>query len=251
MIGKELRALYPISWLSESTTFVEFVNELLSRDDAYLLVGDFASGEHDRVPSFFTEVLPKFIASKLIENATSRIYCIDLHSLRLDSLLGKLEETNLLSQVRVVQAKLETMDKHAFLRPSMIDYLENHQDELIWLDDFLIGEKRFPPGCFDIGIFNNDIIGYLHEYYKESSDFNKGLQTVHRLMKKEGLLVVANPCSLYVVDNVAILENNRFKFIEGIDIDLSTSTVSYFESTVEPNRLSRLNHYTFMLFRAD
>jgi hypothetical protein len=244
---KDLHSIYPISWILKSPAFVNFMKTSLTKRNDEFLVADFASGEHDRVPSFFIKILPELLALK-DTNRETYVYSIDLHSLRLDSLLGKLEEINILSKARVVQAKLESMDQEANMRPAMVDYIETHLDTAIWLDDFLIGENRFPPNCFDIGVLNNDIIGYMHEYYRSYSDVDAGIRKVSNLIRKDGLLIVTLPCSLYVVDNIGFLERIGFKFEEGVDIDLSTDEIVFLDKRTDPKSMSRLGHYTFILF---
>jgi len=248
MERKDLHSIYPISWILESPTFLDFMQRSLSDDDDYFYIADFASGEHDRVPSFFVKEIPKLLKHK--NNFSKRIvtYCTDLHALRLDSLMGKLEEENLLDKVRVVQAPLEKMDETANLRPGMSEFLDQNPESVSWLDDFLIGEQRFPPECFDIGILNNDIVGYMHEYYKEYSDAKVGLQKVHRLIRRNGMLIVTMPCSLYVVDNVSILENIGFEYLEGVDVNLTSGEKTFFEKEFKPENMSRLGHYTFLIF---
>ncbi|MFW9961230.1 MAG: hypothetical protein ACFFDV_09435, partial [Candidatus Thorarchaeota archaeon] len=161
---------------------------------------------------------------------------------------GNLEESGLLERARVVLAKLESMDQEAFLRPSMIDYIEEHLESAIWLDDFLMGENRFPPDCFDLGILNNDVIGYLHEYYKSYSDAQLGVQKVLKLIRKDGLLIVTMPCSLYPIDNIAVLEKVGFAFLEGVDVDLSTEEITTLNEEAKPETMSRLGHYTALFF---
>ena len=56
------------------------------------------------------------------------------------------------------------------------------------------------------------------------------------------------PCSLYVVDNISVLESIGFELLEGIDIDLASETVSYIERETAPESMSRLNHYSFLVF---
>ena len=231
----------------KSPEFVNFMKESLCRGSDEFLIADFASGEHDRVPSFFIQVFPKLL-SNIHEARKNFVYCIDLHSLRLDSLLGNLEESHLLGRTRVVQARLETMDQEASMRPGMIDFIEEHLENVIWLDDFLIGERKFPPNCFDLGILNNDIIGYMHEYYKSYSDVQLGIQKVFNLIRKDGMLIVTMPCSLYPVDNIAVLEKVGFAFLEGIDIDLSTEDITILDRMIDPKTMSRLGHYTALLF---
>ncbi len=212
------------------------------------LVADFASGEHDRVPSFFVRILPELVAKVMVLKKRTTVYCTDLHALRLDSLMGKLEEAALLENVRVVHAKLETMDEDAHLRPGMLEYLANSHSSLTRLDIHLKKKCFIPPETFDIGVLNNDVVGYLHEYYMEYSDAKVGLQKVHKCLKKGALLVVTMPCSQYVVDNVGILESVGFEFLEGFDINLLDGSVVSINHFTEPKTMSSLGHYSFLIF---
>ncbi|MHA1615515.1 MAG: hypothetical protein ACTSW7_02535 [Candidatus Thorarchaeota archaeon] len=248
MEHKDLHAIYPISWIYESPVFRDFMNASLSKGDDHFYIADFASGEYDRVPSYFVRELPRLLKEDIDPSKKICVYCTDLHALRLDSLLGKLEEEDILANVRVVKATLEKMDEEATLRPAMIDFLDGDPETISWLDEFLIGEQRFPPECFDIGILNNDVVGYMHEYYKDYSDARIGLQKVRKLIREKGLLVVTMPCSLYVVDNVAVLEEVGFKYLQGVDVNLSTGEKTFLEKTVLLDQLSNLGHYTFLIF---
>ena len=212
--------------------------------DNEFLVADFAAGEHDRVPSFFVNILPK------IHSCPRRVvvYCTDLHALRLDSLMGKLEESAILHNVRVVQAKLETMDLEAKFRPAMIEYLESRPDTMTSLDHYMMENSAIPMQSFDIGILNNDVVGYLHEYYAEYSDVATALQKVHATLKKGALLIVTKPGSLYIVDNIDVLEKVGFTFLEGKDIDLSDGSISDLKRSTEPQNMSRLRHYSYLIF---
>jgi SAM-dependent methyltransferase len=211
------------------------------------IVADFASGEHDRVPSFFVRIVPDFLEG-IEQKKRTTVYSIDLHTLRLDSLLGKLEESAILDRTRVVQAKLESMENEASFRPDLIDFLSRSPVEETWLDRILQTDKKIPQESFDIGVLNTDVVGYLHEYYTEYSDAEVALRQVYRTIKKDGLLIVTNPCSLYVVDNVKVIENVGFAFVEGIDIDLSTGSISEIGRETAPESMSRLNHYSFLVF---
>lgn len=247
MEDKDLRNVYPISWITESSRFNECIAKLLTSSEDDLLVADFASGEYDRVPTYFTKKLPwMFMPSFDVRRIV--VYCTDIHALRLDSLYGKLAEEGSLSQVRVVQAALETMDTSANLQSENFDYINNNPDIANWLDDFLIGEQCFPSECFDIGILNNDVIGYMYEYYTEYSDAEKGLEKVYKLIRNNGLLIVTMPCLQYMVDNMSVLEDIGFKFRQGIDITISTGEKIVLRKDVELNKLSNLGHYTFFLF---
>ncbi len=162
--------------------------------------------------------------------------------------MGKLEESGLLEHVRVVHAKLETMDEMAIMRPEIVTYLEKRPEIITSLDHHLMEKKFIPPASFDIGVLNNDVIGYLYEYYKEHSNATMSLQRVHRTLKKGALLVVTMPCSLYVVDNVKILESLGFSFLEGIDVNLKDGSITTLDRNTEPQSMSRLGHYTFLIF---
>lgn len=248
MEDKHLRNVYPVSWVTESPRFIKYIEKWHSDSKDNLLVADFASGEHDRIPTFFTKELPRLLKHPPASKKRIIVYCTDIHALRLDSLLGKLEEDDLLNNVRVVHAALETMDTNAKLRTPSMDFIKDNPDIATWLDNFLIREQAFPSECFDVGILNADVVGYMHEYYKEYSDALIGLQKVQRLIRNNGLLVVTMPCSLYVIDNVAVLEEVGFKYLQGVDIKLSSGEKTYLEKNVKPASLSRLGHYTFLIF---
>jgi hypothetical protein len=235
--------IYPLAWIGKSQVFMDYVTA--ASQNAEFLVADLASGEHDRTPSFFLDLLHKMSPS--VPKRTI-VYCIDIHALRLDSLLGTLEELNALKNARVVQAKLEKMDEDARLRPDMIDYLESNDKLMTSLDYHLKTKKFIPPGTFDLGVLNNDMVGYLHEYYKEYSDAVLGLRKVHQSLKKGALLVVTMPCSLYVVDNIQVLETIGFEFLEGKDIVLEDGSITDLDRQTNPQTMSRLGHYSFLIF---
>jgi len=50
------------------------------------------------------------------------------------------------------------------------------------------------------------------------------------------------------VDNVKVLESVGFVFLEGTDIDLSSGRVSPIDRKTSPESMSRLNHYSFLVF---
>ncbi len=135
-------------------------------------------------------------------------------------------------------------------RPSEIQYLQTHPKEKTWLDDHLLSRGLLPNGCFEFGILNNDVVGYLFEYYKTYTNAKRSLEGIRSTMKDGSLLVVAQPCSLYPVDNVKVLNASGFTFVEGIDLDLKTKKATNLNSDTAPEVLSRLGHYTFLVFRA-
>ncbi|MFW9982981.1 MAG: hypothetical protein ACFFE3_13835 [Candidatus Thorarchaeota archaeon] len=252
ILDSALFSIYPIAWILKSGVVMDFMREADETEPSderrrEFLVADYAAGEHDRISSFFIKILHEIDSvPNTIKRAT--VYCIDLHALRLDSLLGKLEESHLLDRARVVQARLESMDLEAIFRPDMIEYLNQNPTEITWLDRDILLNKRIQSESFDIGILNNDVVGYLHEYYKEYSNAALALKQVFQTIRSGGLLIVTMPCSLYVVDNVAVLESVGFKFIEGVDIDLDVGKVSIIDRNVSPRSISKLNHYSFLVF---
>ena len=239
---EDIYSIYPIAWIAKSQALLDY---LASAETDELMVADFASGEYDRVPSYFVDLLPK---KHPVKPKRTVVYCTDLHALRLDSLLGKLEELDLLDNVRVVHAKMETMDENAHLRPDMETYLKSRPDVLTSLDNHLMSKGFIPKESFDLGVLNNDVVGYLHEYYKEYSDAAISLEKVHGTLKKGALLVVTKPCSLYEVDNVKTLESIGFQFLEGLDVNLAENSVSQIDGQTKPKAMSRLGHYSFLVF---
>jgi hypothetical protein len=50
------------------------------------------------------------------------------------------------------------------------------------------------------------------------------------------------------VDNIQVLESLGFEFVEGLDIQLSDGAVTTLGRSTEPQTMSRLGHYTFLIF---
>jgi hypothetical protein len=67
-------------------------------------------------------------------------------------------------------------------------------------------------------------------------------------MKRGGMLVVTTPSQIKKVDNVQLLQDVGFNFLEGIDVDLATGKVLIFAKTYPPAALSRIGHYSALLF---
>ncbi|MFX1416946.1 MAG: hypothetical protein ACFFC0_09035 [Promethearchaeota archaeon] len=265
-----IRTLYPISWISESLRVMEFLGDSLllheqttiaqAADD--FLLADFASGENDQIPMFFIKLLPDLLAewTRGHRVVTTReyhgfkrltTYSTDLHGLRLDGLLGLFEENGIQNRARGVHAKLEAMTTEAALRPSDIEFVLSHPEEKTWLDDHILNRGRVPDDCFHFGVLNNDVVGYLFEYYRTYTDPQRSLATVRSTMKDGAMLIVTQPCSIYAVDNIEVLMKCDFKFIEGLDVDLRTKAVSKLTQECSIDSLSRLGHYTFLVFQAD
>ncbi len=231
-----------------------------SRADDFL-IADFASGENDQIPMFFVKLLPDILVEWVREHHALTMegnhefkrlttYSTDLHGLRLDGLLGLLEESGIQNRARGIHARLEAMTTEAALRPSEIEFLRSHPGERTWLDDYIINEGRLPDGCFQLGIFNNDVVGYLFEYYKTYTDAQRCLLTVRSTMKEGAMLIVTQPCSLYSVDNIEVLTTCDFEFVEGLDVNLETKEVIDLDPDCAIESLSRLRHYTLLIFQA-
>jgi len=225
------------------------------------LMADFASGENDQVPFFFIKLLPEFLVAWDSERHADvpgenhrfnrlTTYSTDLHGLRLDGLLGLFEENGVQNRARGVHARLETMTTEAAFRPSDAEYVQSHPEERTWLDDHIINQGRLPDGCFQFGVLNNDVVGYLFEYYKTYTDAQRSLLTVRSTMQEGAMLIVTQPCSLHSVDNIEVLANCGFKYVEGLDVDLRTKTVTHLDSECDYRSLSRLGHYTLLVFQA-
>lgn len=245
MIDKVTRIAYPISWIVNSQVLLDFLEcETPSEDEMF--IADFASGEHDRVPTFLLRVLRSSLRRRPRRRWVT--YSIDLHALRLDSLLGKLEEESLLGNARVVQARLETMRTSATLRPGLVAFLEKHDSMMTMLDRILLLEEHIPAQSFELGILNNDVVGYLHEYYTEYGHPSRALEGVHQVMKTGGLIIVTMPGLLYPVDNVRVLESLGFSYVQAVDIDTSSGVQRTFDEKPEDVSFSSLGHYSFLVF---
>lgn len=242
----ETRRAYPISWITKSEALIDYLTSDVG-DASELAIADFASGEHDRVPSFFLRTLRNVIEPRPLKRWV--VYSIDLHALRLDSLLGYLEQEGLLAHARVVLARLESMRKKAELRPALADFLSSHPANQTSLDRVLFAQKLIPPDSFQIGILNNDVVGYLHEYYNEHTDANRALTGVYEVMKTGGLLVVTKPCALYRIDNVQILESIGFDYVQGVDVEIESGRVETYGERPNQDQLCRSGHYSFLVFR--
>ncbi|MFW9890031.1 MAG: hypothetical protein ACFFER_17750 [Candidatus Thorarchaeota archaeon] len=244
------RALYPISWICESATVTEYLREQISEahPEEFMIV-DFASGENDNIPTFIHRVLPDFIPDIDFSARKMITYSTDLHGLRLDSLYGIIQGQNLENRARALHAHLENMVTEASYRSDQVEYLNENRREQTFLDKRIMNERRIGEDAFDFGFLNNDVIGYLFEYYKADTDALTSLEAVHKTMRPGSLLLVTQPCSLYPVDNLKALSHVGFIFVEGIDVELKTREVSLIREDAELDTLSRMGHYTFLVLK--
>lgn len=224
-----------------------FRKQFAAVDAEELLIADFASGENDRIPNFIHRVLPDFIPDLDFSTRRTFTYSTDLHGLRLDSLYGLFQEQHLEGCARAVHARMESMVTEASFRLEQAEYLNEHQKELTILDKRIIEEQRIGEDVFDLGFMNNDVIGYLFEYYKADTDALTSLEAVQKTMKPSGLLIVTQPCSLYPVDNLDVLSRVGFSFIEGVDVELDSGEVTLLSDDAELDSLSRMGHYTYLV----
>ncbi len=242
--------LYPISWICESKSVRDFLNSQYAMPNANdFLIADFASGENDNIPNFIHRVLPDLLPDLDFSRRRTITYSTDLHGLRLDSLYSLFQEREIVGFARAVHARLESMVSEASFREEQSDYLQAHQDELTVLYKRIINERRIGSDIFDLGFLNNDVIGYLFEYYKAYTDALASLEAVRKTLRPGGLLIVTQPCSLYPVNNFDVLKRVGFSFVEGFDFDLKTGESISIDESVELGALSRLGHYTFLILR--
>ncbi len=239
-----------MSWICESKSIMDFfIQQYSSADSDELLIADFASGENDKIPTFIHKVLPDFLPQSDLSTRRTITYSTDLHGLRIDSLYAMFDEQGISDCSRAVYARLESMTTEAAFRQEQHDYLLAHQDNQTSLDRRIVKEKRTGEDVFDLGFLNNDVIGYLFEYYKAYTDALASLTTVQKTMRLGGLLVVTQPCSLYPVDNLEVLRQVGFSFIEGLDIDTNTGKRTSISESVDLDALSRMGHYTFFVLK--
>lgn len=228
----------------------EYLRRRISAGDTKeFLIADFASGENDRIPNFIHRVLPDFLPDLDFSAVRPITYSTDLHPLRLDSLFGLFQEQRIENRARAVHARLEMMVTQASYRQDQAEYLNENQHEQTVLDRRIIQEQRIGEGAFDLGFLNNDVIGYLFEYYKAYTDALTSLEAVQKTMRPGSLLIVTKPCSLYPVDNIDVLSGIGFSFIEGIDIKLNSGEVLPISEDAELDTLSRMGHYTYLVLK--
>ncbi len=240
----------PIAILNSSERFLETVGNLVeSNGQREILVADYASGENEEIPLFMHHELPRALDAREIR-FSSTVYCIDLHTLRIESLYSKLKEMGLIKNTRIVVSKFEKMISEAHFPETQIEYM-NCLEKLNSVDEQVLRYNKIPKGCFDIGILNNDVIGYIHSYYKEYTNSEASMKGFRETMHGDGLLIVTQPCMLYPVDNIAFLESHGFNFIWGIDFNSHTSDSIEFDRRYPIERMSRLGHYTVLLFECD
>ncbi len=184
------------------------------------------------------------------EQISMRVYCTDLHTLRIESLFDKLQEENLMEKTRVILSKFESMTKDAIFPDVQKEFLKTISEELSEIDQYILAEQALPESCFDIGILNNDVIGYIHEYYKEYTNAKQSIEGIKSVMKPQSLLVVTQPCLLYPIDNIEVLQRHGFQFVEGYDIETESGTLTTVDEGTNPKSMSRLGHYTVLIFES-
>ncbi|MHA1577190.1 MAG: hypothetical protein ACTSU3_07500 [Candidatus Thorarchaeota archaeon] len=256
--------LFPFGWIGKSEVVMNWILEQLSEvqkvQDSNLLVADFAAGQNEEIPLFFTQFFPAMLDEWIKTNPSHEgftsdplplaTYCLDFHELRISYLFGLLEEENALDMNRVVFTKLESMDKHAVFPDFQKEVLPKRNETSFGIDQSILEKEQIPSECFNLGILNTDMIGYLFEYYKLQSDLVQCLSGIHKTMVPGGLLIVTQPCLFCYVDNIGVLEDAGFEFIESVDVDLKSGEVITLKKDVDQSALSRMDHYSFLVFVA-
>ncbi len=257
--------LFPFGWIGKSDTIMNWMLDQLSKarkaHDSNFLIADFAAGQNEEIPIFFAQFFPTMLEEWIRTNDLNNdlivgrlpllTYCLDFHKLRLSYLFGLLEEEKVLDVSRVVFTKLESMAKEAAFPDFQKDALPKDIGECIGIDQFILEKGHIPPACFNLGILNTDMIGYLFEYYKHQSDLVKCLKGIRETMELGGLLIVTQPCFFYHVDNIGVLGDAGFDFIEGVDVDLISGETTMLDKDVDQSTLSQMNHYSFLVFSAN
>lgn len=232
-----------ISWLCKSKKLKTYL-KTIEKDE--LFIADFAAGENDEVPYFVQNLM---LSCLQIDNSIPMtVYCTDIHTLRIESLFDILVENGLEKHTRVVLSRFETMTNEARFPDIQMEYLKREEALNNQLDRFIAEKKQIPVDGFDIGFLNNDVIGYIHEYYTEYTDAEKSIQGIHKTMAPGALLIVAEPCSLWQLDNISVLEANGFKFIEGYEVEIETGMVSEISEKTDFKTMGQLGHYTVLIF---
>ncbi|NWF94641.1 MAG: hypothetical protein HXY34_00690 [Candidatus Thorarchaeota archaeon] len=247
MSGSEhIDAHTPLRSVLVSDAFAERLTECHSGP---LLVADFASGENHEVP-LFVATLHEHVRLNDGESSMPVTYCLDAHVLRLESLFYKLQESGVLESSRVVEARFETMLHQARFPEVQKDYLTSREHALTAVDTTILESGRLTEGVFDIAFLNNDVLGYLFEYYAHYADAERSLRQMRATIVSRGLLVVTQPCLLYTIDNMEVLSAAGFSYLEGYDIDWSSRTVRRLETPSHTESWDRARHYRFLLFEA-
>lgn len=231
----------PLEWIWASPSLR---NHILRKrpDSGSILVADFGPGENEEVSVFFAKRL------RDLANATAIVYCIDFHELRLESLMSKVSEEGAAANSRFVIARLESMTSKAKFVESRMGVPASGESAIGEVDRTIMNEFRVPTHCFDIGVLNNDMVGYLSEYYRSQSDLESCLSQIHSTMRPGSLLIVTQPGLLYRLDTVSMLEKRGFVFRECVDIDLGTRATKRTKTRPDPSALSLMDHYSFLLF---
>ncbi|KAJ5068570.1 hypothetical protein M0811_02512 [Anaeramoeba ignava] len=224
-----------------------------------LMIGDYGSGRNEEVPMFFSiwinEYFPEFSKNIETKEIKSYIYCIDLHQTRLLSLMNKLADASILSTSRMIFSKLEDLSTKAEILDTQIKLLK--KEDMNDLDLEIEKSKRIPENYFDIGVLNNDMIGFLYQYYTENSkpsNLIKCLNEIRKSQKKDSLLITTGVGLLYKnIDYIKLLKEANFEFIELIDINIKDQDQLLVITKPEEFNLSKmslLNHYSFAVFKA-
>ncbi|MHA1907784.1 MAG: hypothetical protein ACW98Y_10860 [Candidatus Thorarchaeota archaeon] len=238
----------PISWLCKSKTLRDFLGNFSSEPDSKveLMIADFAAGETDEVPQFVHRRIQSCM--KVAESISMKVYCTDLHTLRIESLFYRLEEEALVEDTRIVLSKFETMTEEASFPEVQKVFFEQEAPTMTYIDDYINSNSALPHSCFDIGVLNNDVIGYIHDYYREYTDAKKSLEGIRRVMKPHSLLIVTQPGLIFHMDNIDALSKHGFHFIEGFDIETENGRLTSIDEKSDPMSMGNLGHYTVLIF---
>ncbi len=244
-----------IGWALEQGIVRDMIDGIdVNADGSELMVADFASGENNEVPAYFAQRCRRDGHHGQEDHDCCitppvTVYCIDSHPLRLESLFHRLLEDSAVFCARVVHSHLEMMDRSARFPTVQTEYLQENGHLMTDIDRVIQYELRLPPRSFDLGILNNDVVGYLSEYYHRDVDLI--LEKIRLSVRDDGLLVVTQPCMLYRLDNISLLERAGLVFLEGYDLELRTNRAQQLTRDTRPEAMSHTGHFTSLVFKAD
>ncbi|MEM4735623.1 MAG: hypothetical protein QXS20_07900 [Candidatus Thorarchaeota archaeon] len=227
-----------LDWILRSPTIRQ---RIFSSRGNHLLVADFASGENASVPIFFLSCISPQLRPRPV------VYCIDSHELRLEGLTSRLMEEGILDGFRTVHAKLESMSKSARITGPPAVTGSDRPASWNALDTHIEAHLSIPAGVFDVGIMNNDVIGFLSEYYCMHDGVMECLREIQRVMADSSTLIVTQPGLLYPLDNVSLLRAAGFIILEAVEVAPRHGSVSIYRDPSELPLRHHKDEYRFLV----
>ncbi|KAJ6241780.1 hypothetical protein M0813_00486 [Anaeramoeba flamelloides] len=202
------------------------------------LIGDYGSGRNQEVPKFYLQVLDSVFQKEYPNLKKIESFVI----VQIYTQQGYL--------LYLIPVHKKTFWKELKILDVQKNQLQKQQEKQTWLDKALISTEKFPESCFDLGVLNNDMVGFLAEYYSSNSDLMESLEEVKKSIRTGGHLLVTSPNTLHKIDNIKVLEEVGFKFVSYSDYNIkSEEIVNIFEKEDVPRGEDRkLDHFNFLFF---